>query len=218
MSSLTCTFEGFTDRRLVRHFKTGDRSAGLALHYRYKNLITKRFQGVRARISFDDYCQEAWIAVDKALNWVDENKIKDENWKFLSCLDYFLRDLNRKIFTQKKEPESSTLDFHSFYPRPEEEAEDRMRLEELNSTLNKREISPRQHKLLKLRFQDGQSQESSAKILGVSRTRIQQLEKAVFEKIRDLLEKTSGLGRILQEGAHVQPESCRNLAGQGKSA
>lgn len=175
-----------TDRDLVVRYQAGDSRAALILFDRWKGWILKSYSKVRGFVEREDYLQEAYIQTIKALKWIKVEVIKDDHWRFTHSLGFFLRDLNKRLYRGLPKSDSSEAEVADSGPGPEEEAERRLLLGMLQKTLSSGRLSPRHIRLVRLRFFEEQSQEACAKALGISRTRVQQLQEQVLSAFRGL--------------------------------
>jgi len=106
------------ERELVRLAKNGDAQASLVLWKQYERLVHKHWHVLRKQMNTshivmgykDDFYSDAYISFSKALQAVNLQKVKDDNWKFLGYFGWYLQTLRtnaiKKLLNTRKHEES----------------------------------------------------------------------------------------------------------------
>lgn len=107
-----------SDLELIRRYKeTNEERYKTILYERYKNLVKKLYyKGLSWQknvLDIEDFLQEAYFVCEKAINYVNFDKITDLNtWHFMSTYRYFLLSKINKLNLKEIKTSSVGTDVH----------------------------------------------------------------------------------------------------------
>ena len=92
------------DIQMVKESKKNNEGAKLALFLQYQGLIKRKYRKFRERLGksipleFEDFNQEAFICLLKSIKYIDEAKIKNDQWLFMGVFLWFLDSMCNRMY------------------------------------------------------------------------------------------------------------------------